>query len=377
MARNFKSQISNLKSNLKPRTMAELMRSQKTSLVILHKGDMIEGTITKLTSSEILVDINAKTEAVVLEKDKKILNTILSSLKVGDKVTVQVLNPESDFGYPVISLRRFLDNLLWDRILKYQKEREVLNASVNETVRGGFLVSTSDGISGFLPYSQVSFAQSLEKSVKTADLSPNLAGRSIKVIILEVDRTTHKIIFSQTQALSSREFEAEVKNLKTGQKIQTLVKNITPFGLFVSVSIKNHTIDGFIHVSEVSWDKISDISSIYRIGDSVDAKILDFDKDTRRVNLSIKKLQLDPFKEKIKDLSIDKKIKAKVVEITSSGVLLSLGDNLEGIIRKEKIPPTVFYKTDDMIDAMVSEIDEKKRRIILVPILKEKPLTYR
>ena len=118
--------------------MAELLASHKSPFVTLHKGDIIEGTITKLSSSAILVDVNAKAEAVVLEKDKKILHNILSSLSVGDKVNVQILNPESEMGNPVVSLRRFLDNKLWDRVGELVKNRKVIDVVIDDVIKEVF-----------------------------------------------------------------------------------------------------------------------------------------------------------------------------------------------------------------------------------------------
>src|SRR3989304_2234362 len=128
-------------STKKATSMADLMKkvaANKTPFVSPHKGDMLTGTITKLTSGEILLDINAKTEAVVLEKDKSILNKILSSFKVGDKVPVQVLNPESDFGYPVVSLRRSMGDITWERLTKLQKSQEAVEVTLDMATKGGY-----------------------------------------------------------------------------------------------------------------------------------------------------------------------------------------------------------------------------------------------
>ncbi len=353
----------------KPKTMAELLSLQKTSLVTLHKGDQIPGKITKLTSGEILVDVNAKAEAVVLEKDKKILRNILNSLAVGDTVSVQVLNTESEMGHPVVSLRRFLNNRLWNKIADLSKNKKVVDATVNDVIKGGLLVSTDDGISGFLPNSQVSFAAS-------NDENPQI-GTYIKAIILEADRSTGKIIFSQSQSVSSSDFIKSTQKLRIGEKIKTTVTNTTPYGLFVSVSLNGGALDGFIHISEISWEKILDIESEYAVGDVIEAVITGFDEETRRVNLSIKKLKTDPFEEKIKNYPKDKKVAGVVKEIGPAGVFVDLGDEIEALIKKEKIPPTVSFKTGDTVDAVVSDIDKKRRRLMLTPVLKEKPLTYR
>ena len=364
-----------LTSNNKTRStsMAELLASHKSShFVTLHKGDIIEGTITKLSSSAVLVDVNAKAEAVVLEKDKKILHNILSSLSVGDKVNVQILNPESDMGNPVVSLRRFLDGKLWNNLEELAKNKTVIDIVIDGVIKGGLLVS-GDGISGFLPNSQLSFAS----HTMTEGSSQNIMGSKIKAIVLEVDRATHKIIFSQSHVLNQKDFEKEIKGLKIGQKVTTLVTNVTPYGIFVSVPNGERVIDGFMHISEISWERVSDTSSLYNSGDSLEAAITGFDKEARRVNLSVKKLKIDPFDEKIKNFSVDKKLSATVIKILSTGILLDLGDEIGGFIRKEKIPPTVSYKTGDLVNVTVSEIDLKRRRVVVVPVLLEKPIGYR
>lgn len=353
----------------KSTSMAELMASQNTSFVTLHKGDILEGKITKLTSGEILVDINAKAEAVVLEKDKKILRNILDSFKVGDTVSIQILNSESDLGHPVVSLRRFLNNRLWSKITQLQKDKTVVNATVNEIIKGGLLVTTDDGISGFLPNSQISFAAS-------NDESPT-GGTHMKAIILEADRNTGKIIFSQSQSVTSEDFMKSTKRLKVGERIKTTVTNVTPYGLFVSVPIEESSIDGFIHISEISWGKVMDIASEYSSGDTVEAQIAGFDQEARRVNLSVKKLMTDPFEEKMKNYPVDKKVTGKVREMRPIGISVDIGDGIEALIKKEKIPPTMSLAVGDSIDAVVSDVDVKRRRVILTPILKEKPLTYR
>ena len=375
MASSTTNNKQQLTSNNKTRStsMAELLASHKSShFVTLHKGDIIEGTITKLSSSAVLVDVKAKAEAVVLEKDKKILHNILSSLSVGDKVNVQILNPESDMGNPVVSLRRFLDGKLWNNLEELAKNKTVIDIVIDGVIKGGLLVS-GDGISGFLPNSQLSFAS----HTMTEGSSQNIMGSKIKAIVLEVDRATHKIIFSQSHVLNQKDFEKEIKGLKIGQKVTTLVTNVTPYGIFVSVPNGERVIDGFMHISEISWERVSDTSSLYNSGDSLEAAITGFDKEARRVNLSVKKLKIDPFDEKIKNFSVDKKLSATVIKILSTGILLDLGDEIGGFIRKEKIPPTVSYKAGDLVNVTVSEIDLKRRRVVVVPVLLEKPIGYR
>lgn len=349
-------------------TMAELLASYKSVFVSPQKGQILEGVITKLTAGEILVDIGAKTEAVVLEKDKKILKSLLSGLKVGDKVTVSVLNPESDFGNPVVSLRRFNDEKVWEKLEKMQREKTQVDATVGEAIKGGFLLSTPDGVSGFLPNSQTVFVSDAQ----------GLVGTTVKVSIIELNRGLKKVIFSQKATQSVEGFEKAVKNLKLGDKIQAQISNVVPFGIFTQIKVSDDTqIEGFVHISEVSWERLVTISDRFHQGEVIEGQIIGFDKDAKRINLSIKKLTKNPFEEKLKAFAVDQKVSGSVSKVLSTGVLVDLGEGIEGFIKKDKIPPTMVYKEGASLEATVVEVDEKKQRLVLVPVLTVKPIGYR
>ena len=352
----------------KSTTMAELLASHKTSFVKVNKGEILSAVVTKLTSSEILVDIGAKTEAVVLEKDKRIMRSLLSSIKLGDKVTVAVLNPESDYGNPVVSLRRFNDERVWKQLDALQKSKEPMEAMVDESTKGGFLVSTKDGLSGFLPNSQTVFLEN----------SQDLVGKTINVAVIEINRVARKIIFSQKATVGSEDFEKAVKDLKIGQKIEATISNVAPFGIFLSVQLPDKkVVEGFVHISEVSWERTITIPETFKAGEKLEAEILNFDKDSQRVNLSIKKLIKDPFEEKLKSYTVDQKISGSVVKILSNGILINVGEGIEGFIKKDKIPANISYNEGSPVNATVVEVDTRRHRLILVPVLTEKPLMYR
>ena len=361
--------MSNSTSAKKATSMAELMKKAKpTAFISPHKGDMLAGIITKLTSGEILIDINAKTDAVVLEKERNILNKILSSYKVGDKVQVQVLNPESDLGYPVVSLRRSVGDITWDRLSGLQKSQEPVEVTLDMITKGGYLATTSDGISGFLPNSHTS---SLENP-------QGLIGKKIKVVVLELNRELNKIIFSQKQVMGPADFQKLIKNLKIGQKIDAVVSNVAPFGVFLSIPVDDQKLaEGFIHISETSWENVENIADLFKLGDKITGVVLGFDKESRRVNLSLKRLSIDPFEKKLDEFTIDKKIKAKVIKVISSGVLLDLGSNVTGLIKKEKVPVKTTYKEGQEVDVTVSVVDKKRHRVEVVPVLTAKPIGYR
>ncbi|MEK9178255.1 MAG: S1 RNA-binding domain-containing protein [Patescibacteria group bacterium] len=347
--------------------MAELMAKSKTPLRAFKKGEVIEGTITKLTSAEILVEIGAKTEAVVLEKDKTLLRNLLQKLKVGDKITVSVLNPESDMGYPVVSLRRFMENRVWEKIEKFQKDKEKLQVTITGITKGGFLARAGDDISGFLPNSQTVFLEEPE----------SLVGQEVKAIILESQRDAHKIIFSQKEAVSEGDFGKIAGSLKSGNKVEAIITNIAPFGLFVSVSSAGGFVEGLIHISEVSWDKVDNLSDHFQVKQKIEAQIIDVDLSERRLNLSIKRLSVDPFEEMTKEYTVDRKLTLPILKISDSGITLDLGSQITGFIKKEKLPPGFEAKEESSIDVVVSAIDKRRRRVEFVPVLKAKPIGYR
>ncbi|OGH11113.1 MAG: hypothetical protein A3B38_02770 [Candidatus Levybacteria bacterium RIFCSPLOWO2_01_FULL_36_13] len=344
-------------------TMAELMLKSKTAFVSPQKGEILEGIITKLTSSEILVDIGTKSQAVVLEKDRRILKSLLDSLKIGDKVGVQVLNPESEYGNTVVSLRRFNEGKIWERLEILQKSKEKIDAKIDATTRGGFLVTTNDGISGFLPNSQVSILPQNE----------NLTGRPIKISVIELSRPLRKIIFSQKAAIDNVQFENAAKNFKRGEKIEASISSIAPFGIF---TILNGDLEGFVHLSEISWDKLTVVPEEYKVGDKIEAQVLGIEKTAKRVNLSIKRLTQNPYEEKLKEFTPDKKVEGTITNVNSSRITVDLGEGVEGIVKKEKIPPTVTFTEGQTIAATVLEVD-KNQKVILSPVLKEKPIGYR
>src|ERR1035437_11105701 len=256
--------MSSTTTTSKPQTMAELLATHKTNFVNVSKGQVVTGIITKLNSAEILVDIGAKTEALVMEKDKRILRSLLSSLKLGDKVTVSVLNPESDFGNPVVSLRRFNDDRVWIKLEALKNSKEQVDVVVGELTKGGFLVVTKDGMSGFMPNSQTTFMQNPQE----------LVGKEIKVTVIELNRLLRKVIFSQKATVAAEDFEIATSSIKVGQEIEATISNVAPFGIFLLIELADKSVvEGFVHISEVSWEKLATIPETFKAGDKIKAKI--------------------------------------------------------------------------------------------------------
>lgn len=354
--------------------MAKLLAKHTAPLTILKKGDNVKGIVTKLSSKEVLVDINAKTDAVVLERDNKLMRNLLAKLKVGDEVTVGILDPESEFGYPVVSLRRFMDTAMWDKLTGSQKDRKSVSVMITGATRGGFLATTDDGTAGFLPTSQLSFSENQQ----------TLVGRKIEVIVLEVNKAAHKVIFSQKALSAFSDFKEVTSVLKVGQKISAIISSITPFGIFLSIPFgEEKYVDGLVHISEIAWEKVTEIEELFSVGQEIEGVIIGFDTNAGRVDVSIKRLTEDPFAEVAKQLSIDQKVTGKVIKLGSMGLLIALTKpeidekQVEVMIKKDKIPPTKSYEVGETVTATITEIDTKRHRISLAPVLTEKPIGYR
>lgn len=351
-------------------SMAQLMqKAAKTNLTTIHKGDIVKGIVTKLTPSEILIDINAKSEALVLERDKKIIRHLLSVLKVGDRVDVSVMFPESELGYPLVSLRKFIDEIAWKLLEEAQKQKKPVEVLITELTKGGFSVQVvASGVLGFIPHSHIVYANN----------NQDLVGKKINAYVLELSREGRKLILSQKAVLDSQEFDKIVKEIKIGQKLDSIISHITLFGMFVILQIsKDVQVDGLVHISELSWERVSNIDQLFKVGQHIEAVVIGIDRNSKRVDLSIKRLSKDPFEEIAKNYAIDQKVSGEIVETQSFGALVDLDNGVVGFIRKEKIPPTVAYTKGTKIQANVSHIDKEKHRIILIPVLLEKPIGYR
>lgn len=347
--------------------MAELMAKHSAQpIVALKKGDFVKGRISHMGKRDILVDIQAKGQAIVLEHDPHILHTIKTFLKEGQEVEVSVISPESESGQPVVSLRRFIHNIVWAQLEDLKKSQEKVEVTINEVTKGGFVVSTKDGLNGFLPNSHTNTAQ-----------GPLSVGKTINVSVADLNREDNKIIFSQKTTMSLEEFNALTSQFKNGTKVKGEISSTTNFGYFVLLHAGDKTIDGLIHISEVSWERSDDALSLYKVGDEVEAVVIGVDRDARRIDLSLKRLTADPFEKMKEQYPLEKQVSGTVTKTEDGNVYLNLGEGVEGLIKKEKVPPTTTYEVGQTVTATVSSHDQRRRRIELTPVLKEKPLMYR
>ena len=346
-------------------SMAELMSRQSSQFQSLKRGDNVTGVVKKLTSKEILLDIGYKSDALVIEYDKKNMENLLDLLKVGDTVTASVISPESEEGFPVLSLRRMLEEKVYGALESIYKADTTLTAYVLEVTRGGYFIETREGIKGFLPNSQLLDVRLMQ-------------GDTVEVKVIELDREKKRVIVSQKAThylMNTAEIE---KQIKRDTVVRALITLVTPYGIYLEVAPKEGVlIEGFIHISEVSHQRVEGLEGKFKIGETLETQIIGIDVENKRVNLSLKRLEKDNFEDVKKKYKQEDTISATVTDVKSRGITLLVATGIMAFIPSSKIPTGTAYKKDDKIDVEVTDFDDKKRLILVSPVLKTKVIGYR
>lgn len=349
--------------------MAELM-ARADNFQTLEKGQVVKGTIKKLTPNEILLDIGAKSDALAIEYDRQNLENLLKLLKVGDKVDATVISVESEEGFPVVSLRRTLDDKIYSQFESEYTEGKTVTVKIVDTTRGGYFVESDHGLKGFLPNSQIM------PSVR--DRENSLVGSDIDVKIIEFDRARKRLIFSQKSTVYVTDSGEINKLTPKDSTVEGTVTSVTPYGIYLTISPdKKAKVEGFVHISELSHDRVEDIHELYKEGDSVKAQVKEIDNENRRVNLSVKNLSADQFESVKEKFPLETKLSATVKDVKSRGVTLSLDDDVAAFIPANKVPTGTTYTEGDSVEVEVADYDLKRRVVVVSPVLKAKFIGYR
>lgn len=357
--------------------MEELLSQAKGWSLGLRRGQIVDGTVVAISAKEILVDVGAKSEGLVSGRELTTISHLIGNLKVGDVIKAQIVTPEDDAGQIVLSLRPFLETKYWEALEHKRQNQETLMVKGLESVRGGLLVEINlEGliIRGFLPTSQMTAS-------RVADSKPS-AGAEIAVKVVEVNQVANRLVVSEKAAISSSDRSQLAKELtryKVGQLIEGVITAVVPFGLFVTVTAddKEETVEGLVHISEVAWEKIDDLSKRFSMGDKLEARVLSIDETQGRLNLSIKSLQENPWEEIAQQYPAGSKVKGTVARLTPFGSFVTISEGIEGLLHASKIPIGEMLKVGQQVDCEVEAVDVSKRRISLALVLKEKPVTYR
>jgi small subunit ribosomal protein S1 len=320
-----------------PTTMEELLAEQDSDIKSFKHGDVVEGSVVRIDKDEILVDIGAKSEGVVSNRELFGRNTEAQpALNIGDTVLVYVLQPESPEGHVVLSLRRAGLERKWRSMQEQFEAGVIIEAPVIDHNKGGLIVDC--GIRGFVPISQIVDFPRRPQNDQPRDAAQEIAeklqpfvGRKLRLKILEVNRKANRLILSEKVALyeERREKRDELfSSLQVGQRVKGSVRSIAPFGVFVDLG----GIDGLVHKSELSWNKVNNPEGGYKVGEEVEAEVIDINHERGRISLSIRRLQPDPWHSTVADFKVGDIIDGTVTKLVNFGAFVRVRDGLEGLI---------------------------------------------
>jgi len=325
------------------------------------EGSVVSGTVLSIEKDMILIDIGLKSEGRVPIREFG-NNEDEINLKAGDTVEVYIERLEDSNGQAILSREKARREESWVNLEKALEKQQRVNGVIFGKVKGGFTVDL-EGATAFLPGSQVDIRPIKDLGV--------LMGTPQPFQILKMDRRRGNIVVSRRAVLEDSRAEARtelVANLEEGQVLQGVIKNITDYGAFVDLG----GVDGFLHVTDISWKRINHPSEALQIGESVQVKVIKFNDETQRISLGIKQLTEDPWLKVFERFPIGSKMTGIVTNITDYGSFVELEDGIEGLVHvsemswtKKNVHPGKIVSTSEKIEVMVLEIDVQKRRISL------------
>lgn len=342
-------------------TMDELLAS--SDIKQLKVGDTIEGVVSSVHKHEVWIDLGASGVGVVMRREIG----HGQKLEAGQQILTSVVDPEMDEGYALLSMRRAVKDRGWDELQALFDKQEIIEITAYDANRGGLLVEL-EGIRGFLPVSQL--AAGHYPRVSGADKDEilqklnQLANQPIRARILDISRKDNKLIFSEKEAVKD-DMQARFSELKVGDSVDGIVTGVIDFGAFVNVD----GIEGLIHISEISWERVEDPRAYVKVGQTVKAKIIAIDKD--RLSLSLKQMQEDPWLSEVKAFKKGSVVEGKVTRITPFGAFVQLSSAVEALVHvsemsaEEGIDPEKIFQLNETKKFKVLDIDTEGRKIAL------------
>lgn len=342
-------------------TMDDLLESNPPKTLAV--GDVVEAEVISVSRNEIWLDLGAQGAGLVGRKE---INPAVN-LKAGDKVSVSVIDPEADWGFPLLSLRKVAKEKGWDTIEKLYDNREIVIVYPYDANRGGLLVEV-EGIRGFLPVSQLTAehyprVDNADKDEILARLN-SLVKKPLKVRILDLDRDQNKLIVSEREAVRE-ETKKKLSKIKVGDILEGVVTGSVDFGIFVTIG----GIEGLVHISEISWDRVNNPADLYKVGDKIKAKVIAIDED--KLSLSIKQLSEDPWLKQVAELKPGQAVKGEVTRITPFGAFVQISPAVEALLHVSELTAEEAENIDKQLavgqthEFKILDIDSETRKISL------------
>jgi 4-hydroxy-3-methylbut-2-enyl diphosphate reductase len=327
----------------------------------LAERQIVQGTVVRVDSEGVLVDVGAKSEGFIPPKELSARGDTVEGIAVGDRIDVYVMKVEGDEGSILLSKKRADLARTWDRIEQAFHAGTVLHAMVVDKVKGGLVVDL--GVRGFLPGSHVDLSQAKGRQFEA------LVGQSIPLKIIEVDRPKGRVILSHKNAMveTRAKTRAEVlSSLEEGQVREGVVKRLTDFGAFVDLG----GVDGLLPIGEMSWTYIKHPSEVVRRGQHVTVAVLRVDREAGRISLGLKHILPDPWQHLGDAYRPGQVVSGKVVRVVASGAFVRLGE-VDGFLPISELAEKRVQKVEDVVqagqsvEALITEVRPEERRMIL------------
>lgn len=348
---------------------ASLLEQEDSNIDFPKQGEIRTGMIASISPGQILVSVGTKSEGIISGREfEAIPADELAELQVGLEIPVYVINPEDSSGNVVLSYVRAREEMSWKDADSLLDSKETFHSKIVGYNKGGLIVPVG-GLRGFVPASQVSLSRRVAMTGDTPEQRwSKMIGEEIDVCIIEVDRERRRLILSERQASTeTRESikERVIDELKEGEIRSGRVTSLAEFGAFVNIS----GADGLVHLSEISWDRIQHPSEVLKVGQEVKVKVISIDRDKKRIGLSIRQLQEDPWSHKAAKYQVGQLIEGTITRLTKFGAFARIEDDIEGLIHISEIHdkriehPKEVLKEGDVVTLRVIKVDPDNHRI--------------
>ncbi|NCU34259.1 S1 RNA-binding domain-containing protein [Candidatus Saccharibacteria bacterium] len=344
-------------------TMDELLAGAPDSVSQIDQGETVEGVVLSVKKHEILIDLGARGVGFVPRREAG----FSKSLVEGEEVTASIVDTEMDDGMVLLSLRKAAKDRGWEEVIAKLEDGGIIEITPYDANRGGLLVEY-EGVRGFLPVSQLSAEHypRVGASDKDEILSRlnALINKSISVRILDADRKANKLIFSEKEAIKDG-LNERFESMKIGDMVEGVVTGVVDFGVFVNVE----GIEGLVHISEISWERVNNPKDYVKVGDTIKAKIISIDKD--RLSLSMKQLTEDPWMSQAEKIKKGSKVEGTVTRITPFGAFVQISPAVEALVHVSELgkgdgaDPENVFTLNERKEFVVIDIDKDSRKISL------------
>jgi small subunit ribosomal protein S1 len=334
----------------------------------LYRGQIVKGVIVQINPSEILVDGGAKSEGVIGARELEWLGAErLAELHEGQSVFVYVVNSEDRNGNPVLSLSRAQVVQYWQEAERLLESGESFEGIVATHNKGGLIVHLGQ-VRGFVPSSQIASRQGARYGSEREDWLAGLVGTNMQLKVIEVDRDRNRLIFSERATMLEwrrQSRERLLAELKEGAVCKGTVVNIRDFGVFVDLG----GADGLIHISELSWRRVSHPTEVVQVGDEIEVYVLSVDRERQRIGLSLRRLQPDPWDTIVDRYHVGQLVEGTIVKVTKFGAFVRISDDIDGLIHLSELSeehishPSEVVQEGDLRTLRIVRIEPDQRRI--------------